>query len=300
MPKTKNIIILSEKSSGSSACQNLLAKFADARHIGKTRHFENETLYWTKAASILGKPQIKMVDSEVPLEAGKARDELITLLRDNLGDYVPPQDDTELIFQGWQSLCQQYSPIFIEKSPHHLCQWSALELIVDHIREAKDVDFLIIGLIRNPMDTIYSQWKRWKSPPQKVEEQWRIAYRNLIRLQGVGGISLMIVRYEDIVSSLGHMDRAFEFCGVRPTADDEGYLHGKSLSKWKSDRLFGHTLSDETIELAKQYGYRRDEIQNVPHPFWNIISGVSRMIHPATISVKGIARRLCPRKPGKG
>ena len=84
MSKDKNIILLSEKSSGSSACQNLLARFTNIRHVAQTRHFENETLYWTKAASILGKSQIKMVDSEVPIDPVKAKSDLISLLRDNL------------------------------------------------------------------------------------------------------------------------------------------------------------------------------------------------------------------------
>jgi Sulfotransferase family len=291
MPKAKNIIILSEKSSGSSACQNLLARVADVRHVAKTRHFENETLYWTKAASILGKPQIRMVDSEIPLEAGKAREDLITLLRENLENYVPPEDDAELIFHGWQALCRQYSPIFIEKSPHHLCQWSALELIAEHIRESKDVDFLVIGLIRNPLDTIYSQCKRWFSSPRKLEEQWQTAYRNLLRFKEVSGLPLMIVRYEDIVSSLRHLDPAFEFCEVSTTAEDEAYLHENSLRRWKNDVLFGYTLSDETIELAERYGYRREEMLNVWHPFWGIISGVSKIVLYATAPVRRLIHR---------
>lgn len=299
MPKTKNIIILSEKSSGSSACQNLLARIADVRHIATTRHFQNETLYWTKAASILGKPQIKMVDSEVPLEAGDARHALITLLRDNLGDFIPPQDDNELIFQGWEALCQEFSPIFIEKSPHHLCQWSALELIVDHIRESKDVDFLIIGLIRNPLDTIYSQCKRWFSSPQKLEEQWQRAYGNLLRLKETPGLRLMIVRYEDIVSSLHHLDPAFEFCGVSPAAEDEAYLHSKSINRWKNDVLFGYTLSDKTIELAERYGYPKEEMLNRWHPFWSIISGVSRMVRFATWPLR-MSKRMFAGESGRG
>ena len=175
MSHKKCIIILSEKSSGSSALQNLLVKFAEIQHVSKTRHFENETLYWTKAASILDKPQLVMVDSEVPIERKKARGELISLLKDNLNDYVPPVDDKELIIEGWRLLCNKYSPIFLEKSPHHLCQWAAIELIIECIRQVTDVDFLLIGLIRNPMDTLYSQFKRWGSRPEEVQET--MAYR---------------------------------------------------------------------------------------------------------------------------
>ena len=147
------MIILSDKSSGSSACQNLLSEFADIRHVAQTRHFENETLYWTKAASTLGRPQQKMVASEVPIPMEKARSELIQLLRENLTGFEAPSDDEALVMEGFRQLCKQHSPIFIEKSLHHLCQWSALELIVDATEKIDDVDFLLIGLIRNPRDS---------------------------------------------------------------------------------------------------------------------------------------------------
>ena len=122
MPTPKCIIILSSKSCGSSACQNLLAKLANIRHVEKTRHFENETLYWTKAASILNLSQVKMLDSEVPIGPSKAKKDLVDLLRDNVGDVPGQLIDKEFIFQGWRMLCEHYYPVFIEKSPHHLNQ----------------------------------------------------------------------------------------------------------------------------------------------------------------------------------
>ena len=150
----------SSKSSGSSALQNLLAKLPQVDHISKTRHFEYETLYWTKAASVLRLPQVDMLDSEVPISKERARLDLINLLCDNLESYTPPSDNDELIFGGWKLLCQNYSPVFLEKSPHHLHQWSALELINECIERIPEVDFLIVGLVRNPMAILYSAWDR--------------------------------------------------------------------------------------------------------------------------------------------
>lgn len=290
MPKDKSIIILSEKSSGSSACQNFLAMFANIQHVSKTRHFENETLYWTKAASILGKPQIKMVDSEVPIEREKARTDLIALLRDNLDDFVPPDRDEKLIIEGWRLLCKKYSPIFLEKSPHHLCQWSAIELIIECIRNLKDVDFLMIGLVRNPLDTIYSQYKRWKSPPEKVQKQWLVAYQNLLRLKDIVGSQLVILRYEDMVSSLRYLEPAFNFCEVTASTADKTYLHSKSIHKWKTDVLFGFSLSNETIELAEKYGYQRDELINQSHLLWPVVWKLSRAAHIAARPIKVFTR----------
>ena len=96
--KLKCILILSAKSSGSTALQSLLVKFFQVNHIDKTRHFEYETLFWTKAASILQLPQVDMLDSEVPINKEKARYDIINLLKQNLGTYAPPENDNDLIF----------------------------------------------------------------------------------------------------------------------------------------------------------------------------------------------------------
>ncbi|MEZ4673805.1 MAG: sulfotransferase [Caldilineaceae bacterium] len=293
MPNEKTIIILSEKSSGSSACQNLLAKSANIRHVSTTRHFENETLYWVKAASLLGRPQLKMVDSEVPIVRKQARADLIALLRDNVDpNYEPPMNDETLVMEGWRLLCKHYSPIFLEKSPHHLCQWSALELITEHIRTIKDVDFILIGLIRNPMDTIYSQYQRWKSLPAEVEKQWLIAYQNLLKLKSILGDQLVMVRYEDMISSPQTLEPVFAFCDVIPSAAGGGYFHQQSLQKWRNDRLFGFTLSDEAVALAAQYGYQRSELANETHVLWPVAQTLARTAYVATKPVKTLVQHM--------
>lgn len=281
VPKTKCVIILSSKSSGSSACQNLLARFADIKYVSKTRHFENETLYWTKAASILGLPQQKMIDSEVPISSEKARKDLIELLGNNLENYTPPYNDVELIFGGWRKLCKRFSPIFLEKSPHHLFQWSALELILRCMEMMKDVDFLFIGLVRNPMDTIYSAFRRWGTLPEKLQYEWLTAYQNLRKLSGLVGDKMIIVRYEDMVSSLGCMDRIFSFCNVDMNDADFNYLHTGSIAKWKQDKLYGFALSDEVVSLAETYGYKKEDLINGSNILWpayrNLLSIVKKM-----------------------
>jgi hypothetical protein len=238
----------------------LLAGHAGIRHVSKTRHFEHETLYWTKAASILGLPQFGMVDSEVPIEPNRARTDLLALLEDNLDGFVPPDGDEDLIMEGWRSLCRQYAPVFLEKSPHHLCQWSALELIVRCMRRLDSVDFLLIGLIRNPLATIHSQYRRWQSAPEKVEVQWRIAYRNLMRLRDIVGSRLLVLRYEDMVASPRWLTPVLGFCGVAARTT-ESALHDRSVTHWASDLRFDFSLSPETVAVAAQYGYRPSELR---------------------------------------
>jgi hypothetical protein len=288
--KLKSIILLSEKSSGSSAFQNLLASVQEIKHVKSTRHFENETLFWTKAASILEMPQLKMVDSEVPISRKKAMKDLHQLLKANGVRYDGPPDTREKIMQGWLQLCVSHQPVFFEKSPHHLCQWSALELIMEAMEKNKQVDTMLVGLIRNPMDTIYSNYKRWKSYPGKVEKQWITAYHNLLKLKEKLEGKLYIIRYEDLISSVDYLAPVLKFCDIDPARVSDHYFHGKSLQKWKNDPFFGYVLGREASDLAKQFGYADEELVNMPHYLWPVAWGVNRLAHQLVAPVKMLVK----------
>jgi len=296
MAKPKCIIILSEKSSGSSACQNLLARFANVRHVANTRHGEHETLYWVKAASLLGYPQIDMLDSEVPIEPQQAKTDLRDLLVENLQNPVLPESDSELVFDGWRQICLAHTPIFLEKSPHHLCQWSAIELIVEARERILDVDFFIVGLVRNPMDTLYSQFQRWRTPPEHLQYQWGIAYRNLLKLEEVIAENLLIVRYEDMVSSIHSLQPLLDFCGAEVGDKDKNFFHNRSVAKYREDRRFGFQLSDEVAEVAKAYGYSDSDLRNDPWVLWPMYRRASRLGHTAKGYIKKTGRGILDRR----
>ena len=290
---SKCIIILSEKSSGSSVCQDLLATFADVKRVAKTRHYQNETLYWTKAASVLERPQIRMLDSEVPISPGRARKDLVNLLNDNLQTYSPPDDDRELIFDGWRLLCEAHRPIFLEKSPHHLVQWSAIELILEFMKMNPGIDFLFVGLVRNPMATIYSQFNRWKTRPEALQRQWITAYKNLLRLKNKVGEKVVIVRYEDIALSLSPLQPVFDFCNVRNDAVDRNFIHKRSISKWKNDKWFGFALGAEAMELAYEYGYRTEDLlnPNSNYRLWPAYREIGRAGYKIRLLARGMVRK---------
>jgi len=264
MQKLKSIIILSYKSSGSSACQYLLSKAPEINHVSNTRHQFNETLFWSKSASILDMPLTGMIDTEVPFDREKATTDLIKILGQNIESYSAPEDEEELVFEGWVRLCREHSPVFIEKSPHHLFQWSALELMARCTNELSEVDFQFVGLVRNPMDVLYSANKRWGTPPEFAQYEWLESYRNLLRFQELVGDKLLILRYEDMVTDLEFLEPVFDFTGNSVHDLDQSYLHAKSLSKWRFDDTFRFALAEEVIELAEKYGYReQDVIQTV-------------------------------------
>ena len=275
----KCILILSNKSSGSSAVQRLLAQAADLKCVENTRHFENETLYWTKAASLLQLPQRDMLDSEVPIAPDDAKQDLLKLLADNVPDYIPPMGDRALIFDGWRQLCDRYSPIFLEKSPHHLLQTSALDLIIEAIEQLQgEVDFLLVGLVRNPMDVMYSAFRRWRTSPEALQDEWLVAYENLRNLKEKLSNRVIIVRYEDLVNSLEPLAPVFDFCETTVGENLETLKEG-SLLKWKGDRTFGFTLAPEVYELATAYGYTNAQLTNEPWQFWPLYQSAARLTH---------------------
>jgi len=261
---SKCVIILSEKSSGSSVLQSLLCKFDGVSKIDSTRHNYSETLYWTKAASLIGRNQLDMVNSEVPICEGRAKKELNELINENIDKSFRVENNIQSIIKGWSEICLRYSPVYVEKSPHHLVQWPALELILKCIEELHSIDFLLVGLIRNPIDTIYSQHKRFGSSPRDVEIQWITAYYNLLLLKEMAGDKVLVIKYEDIVDSLKHMSKLFKFCGVDNYIKFEDYLHSDSIGKWRNDLLFNYNLSGSSKYLAKRFGYSNESL-NVDH-----------------------------------
>jgi Sulfotransferase family len=291
--RSKCILILSAKSSGSSALQALLCEFSNGRHVRHTRHAEYETLYWTKAASILRLPQVHLPDSEVPIPPEPALLDLHTLLKQNVPGIVLPADNRQLIFEGWRALCMAHAPVYVEKSPHHLHQWSCLQLMIDASRCLPDVDFHFIGLVRNPMDVVYSAWSRWRLPPEAFQHHWRTAYENLERLQQLVGNRLTTVRYEDFAGARQTASLLLHRLGmdVMPGADQ--FIHGHSRSQWRTDPGFGFRLDDKVLGVAIRFGYAEDEIVNQRRLTWPIRRTASRVLH-RTISqpVAMIRRRL--------
>ncbi len=298
MPATplKCIIVLSDKASGSSALQSLLAMVADVHHVEVTRHQQSETLYWTKAASVLGLPQVDLIDSEVPIPAAAARTDLEALLADNLGDtrFTGADADT-LVFEGWRALCERFAPVFLEKSPHHLHQRSALDLIEQARRRMPEIEFLLVGLVRNPVDTLHSAWRQWRTPPEEAERQWAAAYRNLLDLRQRDP-SLVVVRYEEMVVDPGVLEPVLAFAGAIDTPDPT-FLHGRSLGKWRADRRFGFVPGAETVDVAAAFGYAPADVAGRSWALWPAYRRAARIAHRRGSLHTAAARAARPAPP---
>lgn len=260
---SRSIVVLSDKSSGSTLLQRLLTGHPDVHVVPVTPHQENETLYWAKAAAALGLPQQPIMGSTaVPMSPGRGARTLLELL--NANDSCPWTGpvDQELVFDGWERLSRRYGPVFLEKSPHHLHSWSAIELML-RLRDERGADLRFVGLVRDPMDTLYSMWRRWGVVPERRQHDWVRAYSNLLRLAGVVGPDLLLLRYEDLVSRADAGAHVCARLGLRSTPMPLADVHQGSVGRWRPDRGFGFRPGPALVALGGEMGY---DLSHLPPP----------------------------------
>lgn len=248
----KHVIILSSKSSGSTALQNYLKNNLGFTTVNYTQHQEEETLYWSKVASILGLGQKKMYYSNVPFSANRAVEDLNMFFKENdLSDIHCSLDTTEEEFQEYYfRLMKRTGSKFVEKSPHHLYNDSNLELIKNFREQYRDqVEVVIIGLVRHPHAVVFSAWDRWKCFPEYFEEQWANSYENLLKWKEK--LNMAVVSYEDMVNYKIDIPSL-----VNENVENENYkFRSSSMDKWKNTDSYGFKLSKRTKRIAKEYGY---------------------------------------------
>jgi hypothetical protein len=243
--------------------QRRVQDLAGARAVRWTRHYENETLYWTKAASILGLPQHRPPGSEVPLSKGRALSDLEIFFEKNCPAVQGPFTSREALYHGWDRLSEEFGPVFVDKTPHYLYQPAVIELMEHYADTTKAADVAFLGLVRNPMAFIYSAWRRWGVPPEAEEVLWRNANQSLLELAQRRPQQTAVLKYEELVGSDTPLQAALTRLAL-PVAGSVSSppFHDSSLQKWKSDRRFGFSLSPETLELARAIGYSESEVEN--------------------------------------
>jgi hypothetical protein len=142
------------------------------------------------------------------------------------------------------------------------------------------------------MDVLYSAWARWRISPEKYQYEWFTAYSNLLKFKHLMRDKLVIVKYEDMVTDISSLQKVFDFIGVQEIHDPGGFLHGRSIQKWRNDRLYGFELSEKVRELAEHFGYPEKNMANERNPIWPLYQRVLRALHrglmPAIYSVESL------------
>lgn len=263
MNKTTNrcIFILSIRSCGSSLLQRKLTELLGARVIEKTPHHENESLFWTKAASVLRLPQYRLEKSEVPLPPRRALSMLRRMVFENAGGRELLFTDEEAIFEAWTAIVIQAPGYFVEKSPHHLCEPEVVKLM-ERYSDRAPLDVRFIGLVRNPTDTLYSSWRRFGIVPEREEAHWIRAYETLWELRERRPDQVGIIRYEDLVAGSVNLQRMVgDAIGPAHSGAGEA-IHAGSVGKWRGDHRFGYSPSEDVRKLARRYGYDDSDLTN--------------------------------------
>ena len=250
-------LILSDKSSGSTVLIEALTAGGAAHRVSFTQHQEHETLFWWKAATMLGFSQPALRSTRLPIAPIHARAELEELLDRNDVDLGRPLDSTapeELVFEGWAAICRRYSPCFVEKSPHHLHHWQALQLMRSAPGRVDGLRHRYVGLVRHPVATLASMWRRWGVDPQRAQWEWVRAYRNLVRLREALGDELLLVRYEDLVTDQQVWASVWAHAGLEGEAPT-GWFDERRATAWRERSDLEFRPADPIVELAGELGY---------------------------------------------
>ncbi len=280
----QHIIILSTKSSGSTALQNYFKLNFGFNTVKYTRHQEEETLYWAKVASVLDLPQEGMYRSEVPFIKSVAIKDLNDFFfKNDLGHIRCDEYTTEKQFQEYYfELIKANKGKFIEKSPHHLYNESNL-LLIENFRKRykKEIEFTIFGLTRHPQAMLYSAWKRWKFPPSKFQLEWYKSYRNLLEWRKA--LKIIVVKYEDMIK---HPEIIEEVVPGLDKSTEKFKFRLSSMEKWKVDKKYGFTLQNDIVNLAEDLGY--DDFRANKSVHWEFHS----LYQPFLSKIKKIGKRI--------
>ena len=278
------VILLSDKRSGSTMFQDALCAHPKVQTVEYSPHTYLETHHWLKAAVLLSVHPSLFSNGKTYKNYGSRKNARIYLeseLKGNLPDYEIPKDDKQLVFEGWEALCDRFAqPVFFEKSPQHLAHWAAISLLLEWVQQTKKYKVKIIGLVRNPLAVQYSAFNLFRTLPHQRQYGWFNIHKNLLALKSLlREEQFKLIRYEDIVDdSETTLKSICDYIGIEYDFSMALKIHGNSKTKWNHDDYFSLTLDPAVIQMAKHFGYGANDVENnnTNQPskwnlfFWNV------------------------------
>lgn len=263
--------------------QSELCKHPKIQTVAYSPHTYLETHHWLKGAVVLNKSRELFAGGEMYNGYGSvanARAYLIDTIKTNVPEFEMPQNDSELIFKGWDALCEKYAqPVFLEKSPQYLAHWASLSLLHEWI-ESSSYTVKVIGLVRNPLATQYSAFKLFHTNPEQRQYGWSATYENLLKFRElIAPENYFQIQYEEIIEApIRSFQTICEFIGVEYYDTLGSGSHEKSMDKWREDPFFTLQLEDSVRQIARQFGYSDAELHNPLKPKPPIIWRYKRFI----------------------
>ena len=118
-----------------------------------------------------------------------------------------------------------------------------------------------IALIRNPMDTLYSMWKRWYAIPEIRQFEWLRAYKNLSDFVEKNQKYCLFIKYEELVKKPKEIfQKIYKFLGIESELPNMEF-HKCSINKWRNDKIFAFNLSPQVYKFSKRW-YKNEELKN--------------------------------------
>jgi hypothetical protein len=261
------VLLLSDKRSGSTMFQRELCRHPKVQHVHYSPHTYFETHHWLKSACLLRLPHDlfsggKRYGGYGPRPA--TRRYLVDCVRGNVPDFQVPASDEELVFSGWEALCDRFArPVFFEKSPQVVHHRAALGLLHRWIEQTA-FQVKIVGIVRNPFAVMASAEKAFATPPQERQLGWLEGCRNLLEFgEKLGPDRFRLYRYEQIIenpaSSFGSVCR---YIGIEPADEIGGGVHSSSLNRWADDPNFTLRLDPIVRQMALELGYAEEDLHN--------------------------------------
>lgn len=265
------VVLLSDKRSGSTIFQKEFCGHPDVKHVRFSSHTYFETHHWLKAAVMLGRPSQLFSGGRSYEGYGSrknARAYMIDTLRQNVAGIDDQVSDSELIYDGWEKLCEEFAaPVFFEKSPQLLANWAGLSLFLNWI-ETTSFNVKVVGLVRNPLSVQYSAQELFSTNAELRQIEWANAQRNLMTLSAwLPASQFKLLKYEDIVARPKSVfGDVCNFVGISPHDNMGSSVHVESLEKWKRDVQFTLQLDPSVVQISKKLGYTDLDLENPNKP----------------------------------
>ena len=212
-------------------------------------------------------------------------------MQTNVSDFAVPESDENLIYDGWNALCDRYAkPVFFEKSPHHSHHPAALGLMLEWIKTTA-CRVRVIGLVRNPMAVMHSALNLFHTDPVKRQFGWLFVNRNILRFgEKLGREQFTLVRYEDmVVAPASFFAGLCNFIGVDYQETMGHSVNDQSMTKWVDNSKFTLQLDSEALQFAKELGYCDEELVNPPKPSSGMLSRIGAQ---AILELKRVQSRM--------
>jgi hypothetical protein len=260
------LVLLSDKRSGSTFFQRELLKHPEIQTVKYSSHRYLETHHWLKGAMILSPENASSNLYKGYGSESNALALLIDTVKLNVINWEIPENKSDLVFGGWEALCKEFAnPVFFEKSPQLLASTAALDLFKSWINTT-EFDVKIIGLVRNPMSVLYSAQELFHTPPEKRQYGWMEIHKNLIEFsRDLSEHQFLLLKYEEmVVNTHDCFKTVCKFIGLEYDSQMGNEASRESLNLWKNDADFHFNLSNEVLEMAQQFGYTPNELENPP------------------------------------